>query len=293
MTVTDLRAGALQLALLTWMVGCGGSGGDSMGGGAQTPRGLEASLSDLVTSMCGAVRVCCKREGLSSEVLDACESELRRQWKLDELQGQVEAGHVSFDEQAFRGCLSDVEQAGASCGFVALRESCFGPFKGLLKEGEACKSGLECEALHGSASCVLGLDAAGNITQDGVCLALPKRKLGEPCDLTCYEETCLSTYSDHSGVNPRQGYCFFADGLYCNRKQDKCETLVEQGGACEDSQACAPGSYCSEDGRCVAQKAKGEACQRYNECGASMYCRDGSCADLPFAFPDTCEGDYD
>lgn len=300
MAVTwDLCARALLVALV---VGCGGSdGGDSQRGGSGGPdgggggpaRGIEASLSDLVTTMCGAIRGCCERDGIATEVLDACESELRRQWKLTELQTQVEAGHVSFDEAAFLSCLTELKQASASCGFVGLEESCFGPFKGLLKEGEACKSGQECESVHGSAYCVLGLDAAGKTTEDGVCLAPAKRKLGEPCDNTCYSDTCSSTYGDETGVNPPQGHCFFADGLYCDWKQAKCLQLVERGGACEDSEACATGNYCGEGGLCVTQKAKGEACQNYDECGAKMYCRDGVCTDLPFAFPDTCEGDYD
>ncbi|MFT3927829.1 MAG: Dickkopf N-terminal cysteine-rich domain-containing protein [Myxococcales bacterium] len=87
--------------------------------------------------------------------------------------------------------------------------------------------------------------------------------------------------------------CFLAVGLFCDQWQRKCQHLVARGGACEDSEACVSGNYCSDEGRCITQKAKGEACQDYAECGAKMYCSDGTCSDLSFAFPDLCEGDYD
>lgn len=96
---------------------------------------------------------------------------------------------------------------------------------------------------------------ATNMTQPGVCKALPK-VVNEPCD-------------------PENGYngCNIAMNLYCSEQSKKCLELPKTGQECLDGVVeCYPGYYCDGDNKCAKLKGKGEECEKSSECEGALRC---------------------
>jgi len=171
---------------------------------------------------------------------------------------------VTVDPAAVDACAAAMTKAHEGCEWVGptgveLPAACDDLVRGALKEGETCRSSLEC---------VDGLRCLGlGPTDPGVCRKpLPK---SYPCALAADTLAALTRQDSFDVRHPEcSGYCSFK----------RCLEFVAEGGACRSSVECGPGKTCLE-GKCGAGTLPGEgaACGTKGACGKGLHCEKGKC----------------
>jgi hypothetical protein len=166
-------------------------------------------------------------------------------------------------------------------------EACRNVFVGTREVGDSCSGGYDCYRPDTQVSCLF---ATGS-DEEGVCRALKRAELDEPCDFFCRAgENCSgSTY----GATEPVSFCFEDDGLFCEwfEEGSVCRPVLAVGASCADAEsfdACGSRARC-DGGTCVASQDKGEPCSQ--SCLSRYTCRDGICADPTWARDDYCAGD--
>jgi hypothetical protein len=255
--------------------GCGDSDGD--GGSNDVELG---AAKPLVDAWCGAVRSCCGKAGFPAAPLADCESELVRQ---SDLVGALASGEVTAIEPAFSTCVEAFRTTGSTCtANASLFAPCNDAWSGRTMLGGSCDDVINC-VNTGPTACIMT-----NSADIGVCTALERGTLGDPCMFSVNESQHSLTYGT-SEATVTAVYCDASDGLYCAYSSDTCTALPELGQACQYD--CAPGSTCFND-VCVTPKALGVACSDWQECESSYCGSGGVCETRPFVSDDACSGDY-
>jgi hypothetical protein len=203
------------------------------------------------------------------------------------LSSALRAGSVTLDTADLDACVTAVTNETTGCDWVTSVEgrtaaACLGIIKGVRKDGEVCRSNLECQ--EGSRCLALGA------TRPGQCgPPLPARLM---CNVATDSLAAFSGQDDFDRHHPEcEGYCSrrqcaeatalgaaCTGSLQCGRKAlciaGKCSDAAppSPGQACTD--VCAAGAHCSK-GKCVAVKADGESCTEDAECRAQCERADG------------------
>jgi hypothetical protein len=197
----------------------------------------------------------------------------------------IESGAVTVDRSALERCRAAYASADA-CNLNAIVAACEGVFLGTRQVGEPCRGGYDCDKSAAQVSCLF---ATGS-DEEGVCRALVRAGLDEPCDFFCRagEDCSGSTY----GTTEPVPFCYEDDGLYCEwfEEGSRCRPLIPVGSPCDAASsfdACGSGARCNAT--CIALNDKGEACG--DGCLSRFTCEDGVCTDPTWAREHTCAGD--
>ena len=165
---------------------------------------------------------------------------------IDGIQADIDAGIVSYDEDAARRCL-DAYDALLTCelsfsneAFIALQEACEAVFTGTVETGGACTESEQCA---GAASC--DEVACPDACCMGSCVADEPETLAE-IGQSCADDDCVA-------------------GAYCVGDTELCAATVEIGGACADFDACDEPAICDFDlqtqmGTCLELNGEGGSC---------------------------------
>ncbi len=238
--------GALVLA-----PGCSSS--DSTGPGT--------SSSQFGERYCALFKPCCTKAGLPT-TQDGCRL----------LFGSA----VAKDQAAADACLAQYEAWGQEpdwCETFAQKPrpaSCekaypeTGNTGGTKKPGETCSFSSDCApSTKGSVDCYHDTGSG----QD-YCRVLVSGSAGSPCSGTRKGNLIIFDSTSSSGLEVT--VCDRADGVYCENAS--CTALVDLGGACSGSLACAgDDTYCSTT--CKAKVAAGASCSDSSQaCQKGAYC---------------------
>lgn len=256
----------------------GGSGGSQAGsasgganaGGVDTAAAL-GMLTQTIDAFCATARICCARDGLSM-TLDACESGLG---DTSAPVASVASGAATLDAEKLAACRAAYVAAATTCELDLVMRACSGVLIGLVPEGGACRSGVECA---GPSTCLI---RSGDV---GVCYPMiPHGKAGDVCNGTCRAgDDCSKSMIRGTGPWPGPATCFEDEGLYCYQT---CKPLVGLGAACSDDDQCGYLGFCA--GTCQKRGTKGEACA---PCVSTFSCVADKCVSPPFASDYTCTG---
>ncbi|HEX6242978.1 MAG TPA: hypothetical protein VFZ61_18825 [Polyangiales bacterium] len=270
---------------------------------AAEERGDNASVTDALSLWaryaelaCQKARGCCDQEGFSTNALADCETDLVRQTGVDQLIRFVGDESVTMNRALFTRCLEEGQKQLDQCVTPSPIEACVDSIRGALAEGDACESSIQCSNREGSALClrVVAEEADVTDTTPGICHNQVRGKPGDACVHTCEDPPCLlrlTTREQPEGT----AFCFWEDGLYCDRSQDRCAQLVETGQECSSSEACGRDAYCNDDGVCQRRAQAGAQCEFDDECAGSLLCADsaGTCEQASPFDEDFCTGDFD
>ncbi len=222
------------------LAACGGGGGSI---------GLENLPDELEQAQCEQAVRC--GEAPDMETCLAV-SFAEREDDLKSLTNAVNAGTVEYHGDLARDCLNlfadyDCTYTGSQELFEQIEATCGQVFEGTVAEGGACVLDDECVG-------------------DGQCVATDPG-----CTLACCVGTCGPPETPPTPV-PIGGDCSAANcvqGAYCHDDfvagTSICETLVADGGACEDFDACAAPDMCDIDfmtgmGTCRPLPDTGDGC---------------------------------
>jgi len=277
MSLLRLTPSLLLVAVLA-LVGCTKSRTEGTG---EVP--IDRLDDELVDAYCDLLFRC----GLGGDgaeirlLLDSpgqCETflgrSLREQGDLTELQRLVSSGAVSYDGEAARACLDEVQRScGAIGGSGSPVDSCEDVFVGTVPDGGACYLDEEC---LGDAYCDLG----GTGICPGLCTA--RGPLGSACDSAseCTREglSGSATCSYGGVVSECVDTVWTADaaaGAACGQ--------VSSEGYVRTWTACAAGLFCTGDetpGVCQAPIAAGSPCPGRGVCVEGSICIDGACREV-------------
>lgn len=225
-------------------------------------EGFEGPPLPLAAKLCAALydlpearrAACCQgrpASGLGGECVRVVSAALR-------------SGGVRLDEAGVERCRAAQARAHEGCSWVGqwhppLPAECDGLFEGSRKDGELCRSSLECA---GGSHCL-----GGGPMDAGRCG--PPRGAGDAC------LTAVDPLASYARQNPEarhrecQGFC----------GHRKCQPIAAPGSACSIAPECPPGQHC--DGKtCVAPAfaSRGQRCVG-GACAPGLRCLGGSCAE--------------
>lgn len=146
------------------------------------------------------------------------------------LSAAITTGAVSLDEGAARRCEAAMAEAHEGCGWVgtwsrAQPEACQALLEGHRKDGETCRSSVECEA---------GLRCHGvSPTDEGVCG--PPEAVGATCG------DGVDPLAGYVGADLARGHPECASGFCAN---GRCRALAAVGERCVSDEHCGAGAHC-------------------------------------------------
>lgn len=281
------RAGALALALgvaLTASAACSGGSPTDGAGGTTTAPSTTAPIAPaprpeaepafpepvyprtndppdpLAQRLCDAIHTlparrkaeCCKGEP-SVTMVDEC---------VRTLSYALRSKAVTLDPAEVDVCAEAAAKAFDGCGWVtplsaAVPAACAGIVKGAVKEGDHCRSSLECQdGLHCHGVAASDTGRCGKPREAGSC----SRGIDT-----------LASHTRQSGVDRSHPEC----AGHCNGR--RCEPDLPVGAACITSVACGAGRLCL-DKKCSDTKlpAAGQKCLQ-GACGEGARCLSGTC----------------
>jgi hypothetical protein len=241
----------------------------------------------------------------------ALAAQVGSQTKLYDYDAAIQAGKIAFDGAAASSCLDALSASACDLSGLlsaASNNSCQNVVKGLVPNGGACKSPLECQDGYcegstspGCAGTCHAFAATGaacgtgavtcrrsDICTNSICVA--RAAQGGACasssdcsdGLFCNNHIC-QTASAEGG--PCTGGGFASDcqaGLYCDRSVTSpvCKKRIDTGGACTSSGQCRDGLACSTQNVCqtiadVGQSCSTSACAEDASCDATATCKLG------------------
>lgn len=194
------------------------------------------------------------------------------------LSGALALKAVRLDEAKVAACEAAMQKDLEGCDWVGglNREppaACLGLVDGTLKQGEPCRSSLECGE---------GFRCLGSGPTDlGKCG--PPLGPGRLCNTAV---DTLATYTRQDDLELRHPACTG----FCDR--NRCYDLIATGGECKVNVHCGKGSRC-KDGRCVAEPyaAMGELCLG-GDCPVGARCAGKKCI-IPKPAGETCTSDFE
>jgi hypothetical protein len=238
----------------------------------------------------------------------------------------VNSGVVTFNSSAAQTCLGSI--ATLSCGSLSPPVGCTSVFSGTVANGKACSYDTECAqgtcVQNGTSSCAGKCTAYAGVNQDCTVATCDP---GPP--LSCWSQvladsgvqsTCIPPVADGgscasgqlcaSGLSCVNGNCLpptggsgsscnggCSTGFYCGEVSGTCQTLVPDGGACNDQSACGTTMSCrgwgynalgatnpgqcmppvDVSGPCVSPPDGGLFYQYVTGCLAGLACVNGAC----------------
>lgn len=243
--------------------------------GATAPPARGVSRTALASELCEILhtipaerKAACCGAALEGGLVEACRAEL------------VAARGADIDEARLARCRSAMEAASRGCDWVtpfqrSLPPECQSLLTGTRKNGEPCRSSLECQSqLH--------CDATSG-TRAGKCR--PPADGGEACGT---EVDPLATFVRQGSTESEHPTC----KGQCSFVEHRCGDVPSVGAKCYSSANCAPSHSCIQ-GRCekTAAANEGESCGR-NPCAAGLRCVRELC--LPLArVAESCDRDAD
>jgi hypothetical protein len=194
------------------------------------------------------------------------------------LSGALASSAVSLEESEVAACEEAMKKDLEGCDWVGglNREppsACLGVINGNIKQGEPCRSSLEC----GDGFRCLG----SGPTDLGKCG--PPLPAGRLCNTAV---DTLATYTRQDDLETRHPAC---QG-FCDR--NRCYDAVATGGECKVNVHCGKGNRC-KDGRCIAQRfaALGELCLG-GDCPPGTRCAGKKCM-TPMNEGEKCVTDFE
>lgn len=218
------------------------------------PEPLAARLCDALHTLPAKRKAeCCNGEP-GTTLVDEC---------VRTLSYALQSKAITLDPADVDRCAEASTKAYEGCGWVApltprAPDACVGIVRGAMKEGERCRSSLECEdglRCHGVAASDTG--RCGKPKSVGAC----SRGIDT-----------LASYTRQTDVERRHPEC---DG-HCNGR--RCEADVALGETCTNSLECGAGRRCV-DKKCTSTPlpAAGEPCAK-GACAGEARCIAGTCA---------------
>lgn len=209
-----------------------------------------------------------------------------------ELAAAVARGAVKLDRARVDACAAASATALDGCGWVGPLlpkppVECATLVEGALAAGKQCRSSLECsDGLYcrgvtpgGTGTCAAPAEPGGRCENPADNLVSFTRAKDDPrhpvCRGACLKGQCLALI-DEGGACPSSAAC--ANGLHCKDGHCTRDALPKLGEACSASAECGDGSICAE-GRCATPKDGGATCKLPFEC-RSLECSNGTCADV-------------
>lgn len=181
----------------------------------------------------------------------------------------------TFDAASAAACLAALNtesKAPTFCAHGPDATVCSSVFKATAAKGPtaACKSNADCSSTADSDGLCLG---AGDKAR---CFQVKRGKEGEDC-----VGTRGNGKTDELVKLPDSGaLCYLADGLTCDATSRKCQRRGEVGATCSFSSlgSCVDSAWCGRTtSQCSARVAEGTACEDSDECAAGLACaNDGS-----------------
>ena len=171
---------------------------------------------------------------------------------------------IEISSSSVTNCARAMAEALTGCDWVKPGQplapaACQGIVQGRQREGQACRSSLEChEGLHcsGAAS-----DGAGRCTAP------------EPVGAACGSGVdTFATYALERHMETRHPTC----KDFCSVATHRCAPIPSEGAACEASVNCAFGQSCI-DGKCRAQGRQRALSSPGESCKSDFDCRVGGC----------------
>jgi hypothetical protein len=290
----------IGLALLgfTAFAGCGGSSTEG-GGTNAAPVAKEKFAGELAKAVCTNIGPCCQQAGYTHDAVKCTAS-------LEGLYQNMVAGNVLYDAQKGGNCIAYAAGAMKNCDDDPAPGPCESVATGTVPDGGKCAASAEC----------IGPPGGDAYCNDGVCVQTPRGKLGDGCSGTCTEAGSSTSCSGGSGgASGGNALCYTNDGFvcgsegkcaplapigeacteggcvataYCQYPSEKCVSRVAVGGACEISNECAEGAYCTA-GKCATTKLDGAGCEEWEEC-ASGKCEAAKCGSSGMVSSQVCSG---
>jgi hypothetical protein len=215
-----------------------------------------------------AKRLCTALHVVPGQRVSACCGGSPTHYLFDEcvsaLEGSLQRRAVTLDAQAVARCAESVEQSLGGCDWVTPSQplppdACQGLIQGLVREGGACRSSLECAApLH-----CRGLTGGGV----GRCRA------PQPNGASCAPgPDSLASFLLERSATRAHPTC----AEFCSPSSQRCERTPAPGAACMASVHCARGQRCL-DGQCADSPAAPRA-ESGASCTTDLECGVGGCA---------------
>lgn len=272
----------------------GGIDGEIDGGIDGGTSAAALALQPLAKAFCAAARTCCKRDGFYAVALDDCEAKFPSRLQPYPL---LDPGTVTIDSVRLAACVSAYEKAATTCAVADVEAACHGLWIGTRTEGQSCGGTVpfgayDCQVTNGSAACHWK-DAESYPSGTGVCVSVPRGKVGDPCGKSCRQnQDCLVDLVGSSAPFPVM--CFEEDGVYCAVTENPpvCRSFLAVGDTCNyDFGSCGRGNYCDWNAHACRAAAKlGETCGEVTCVEGTVCTTAGRCIAESLASSDVCVG---
>ena len=275
--------------------GCSGSGGGSRA--VSELELLNQFEAQAVRRFCARVSACC---GELSYPFDEAGCEALNGNNIVQFFNFQSFSGAHYDPAAGKRCLDSIGTPELGCSSKGDYKSaeCQKVFIGSVPLGGKCSADEGCAADGAATMCNYPPSANSEYTdpdRTGVCVLVPPPKTdphgeaGEACSSTCTDSgICATLCSDSQACPTDLPTCYEADGLFCS-EANTCVPLGVTGDRCHGSFECSAGTYCDLDQeRCETLLHAGDACQDEWQC-ETQYCS-GTCTSPPRAYPEFCLG---